>query len=40
MSVEAWLAERVEIVLVPGDHHTIVTRRTELIARAVQTARG
>ena len=30
------LVERVDVITVPGDHHTIVTRHSELIARAVQ----
>jgi aspartate racemase len=34
------LAAHVEVIRVPGDHHTIVTRHTELIARAVQATRG
>src|SRR4029077_738224 len=31
----AGLAERVDVVHVPGDHHTVVTRHAELIARMI-----
>ena len=34
------LVEHVEVLTVPGDHHTIVTRYTELIARTAQARRG
>jgi thioesterase domain-containing protein len=33
------LVEHVDVVLVPGDHHTIVTRHIELIAREIQARR-
>jgi hypothetical protein len=33
------LARYVEVVMMPGDHDTIVTHHTELIARAIHAAR-
>jgi hypothetical protein len=33
------LIEHVDVVRVPGDHHTIVTRHIELIAREIQARR-
>ena len=33
------LADHVEVVVVPGNHHTIVTHHAELIARALRSSR-
>ena len=34
------LAEQVEVIHVPGDHHTVVTRHAELIARSLRARDG
>jgi hypothetical protein len=36
----ARLADHVEVIRVPGDHHTVVTRHAELIARTLLAQRS